>query len=285
MSIFVNNVTDGCLARNYLPYPPRLWQRSSTPCYLFLENMQPDTLVTIPYINKTIPASQLGAVTKMFSKGNVLQYPCNRSLDTKKTTFSKISRGAWTSRKKSWSSQTTSFTNPNVNQLYRSNSSINSNNANGQTFFADCQIPKKTTVSFPYPSQSGGQTNYPNIPESKDANTTSYAYPTTTVPPKLNESIIEGGNLVSCTNENICTGLIKSALKDIACYPTSSSDVPGPIINLCYPNNIPVTIPRQIRTYTNNATKWPTNGITNIPAYNTNVPIKKAFDIQAQVLL
>jgi hypothetical protein len=267
-----------CNGRNYLPYPPRLWHRSISPCYEFIQ----DTRVFIPYLKRDIPTSELGALISMFRKGNVLQYPANRSGDSKNKKFSNISKG-YGKRKKGWGTQTDSFTNPNISKLERKNANVLANNPNDVFFFPECQLPIKKNKLFPIPSQPTNPVNYPDVPDGTPNEPTNgpIAYPIvpTPDPGKLNPSIIEGGNLITCTTENICSGIVLSTLEQIACHPTSDSDVPGPIINLCYPKNIPVTIPRQRTTYVSNATKWPINGITTLPAYNTNLPLDQTPNI------
>jgi len=208
----------------------------------------------------------------MFVKGNVLQYPANRSFLSKKMKYASIAKGLWTQRKKSWASQTSSITIPNVSQLYRPNAEVVSNNPSGEIFFGDCHRRIKDPESFPISQASGEGINFPDIPNPQPQDTSTDAFPIT--PPKvdLKLSIINGGNLVACSRENLCSGLITTQIKDIGCYPTSDSNVPGPIINLCYPNNIELTLPHPPRKYTQ-ANKWSRD--TFIPALNTESPIQK----------
>jgi len=268
-----------CLAKNYLPYPPRLWNRTISPCYEFIEAVD----VFVPYLKRTIPTKELGNVISMFRKGNVLQYSANSSTNTKNQTYSRIVKGHG-KRKKAWSTQTVSFTHPNINKLERNNSTIVANNPGGRLFFPECSKNPKPQNFFPTTPGSSNPINYPNVPDGAPNEPTNgpIAYPIIPVPePKLDPSIIEGGNLVSCTQEDICSGAILSTLlEDFTCNPTSDSDVPGPIMELCYPKNIPVTIPRQRTTYVSNATKWPVNGITSIPAYNSDLPLSDTPSIK-----
>jgi hypothetical protein len=75
-----------CLAKNYLPYPPRLWNRTISPCYGCIEAVD----VFVPYLKRNIPTKELGSVISMFRKGNVLQYKANSSNYSKNTIYSKI---------------------------------------------------------------------------------------------------------------------------------------------------------------------------------------------------
>lgn len=269
-----------CLAKQYLPYPPRLWNRTISPCYEFIN----DVRVFVPYLKRTIPTKELGSVISMFRKGNVLQYSANSSANTKNQTYSSIVKG-YGKRKKAWSTQTDSFSDPNINKLERNNSNVVSNNPGGRFFFPECASKPKPQNFFPTTPGSSNPINYPNVPDGAQNEPTNgpIAYPIipTPEPVKLDPSIIEGGNLVSCTQEDLCSGEILSALiEDFNCIPTSDSDVPGPIINICYPKNIPVTIPRQRTTYVSNSTKWPVNGITSIPAYNSDIPLSDTPNIK-----
>jgi len=272
---------DACLLKNYLPTPPRVWTRANSLGFYYLNNYKEGSIY-IPKLDKYVSPSEAGIIAKMFVKGNVLQYPANRAFITKQIKYSKIIKGLWNQRKKSWASQSSSITMPNVNQLYRPNSEVVSNNENGEIVFGDCSRPIKDQPSFPIGQPPGEGINFPNIPNPAPNPTSSDAFPVQPQKQKLNISIINGGNLVSCSNENFCSGLVKTQIKDIACYPTSDSDVPGPIINLCYPNNIELTLPHPPRKYTQ-ANKWSRD--TRIPALNTNQPIKstpltrKLFDL------
>ena len=275
---FIETSTTPCLGTNYLPYPPRLWNRSVTPCYEFIN----EATVYVPYLKREIPTSELNEVLAMIRKGNVLQYPANRTGNAKHK-FSKIARGFWR-RKKAWATQTGTFTHPNINKLQRLNSNIIANNPKDVFFFPECYLQNREKISenFPNPSDSSSEVNFPEIIPGPIIDG-AIAYPLVPIPDtpinKLNPSIIDGGNLNTCTREDICSGAVLSALEDITCIPTSDSDVPGPIINLCYPKNIQITIPRQRTTYVSNATKWPTNGIITIPAYNTNLPLSRTPNI------
>jgi len=60
------------------------------------------------------------------------------------------------------------------------------------------------------------------------------------------EKLPQVGNTLQCLNNNI----IKSS-------PTTNNDVPGPIIQISYDKNIPLTNYITRRIYTFNGTKWP----------------------------
>jgi hypothetical protein len=70
--------------------------------------------------------------------------------------------------------------------------------------------------------------------------------------------IPDGGNLICNVAENICTGEILSITQaDNNCNPTTASDVPGPIIDLCYNDGLPTYYPRQRYIMTNSGNKFP----------------------------
>jgi len=124
---------------------------------------------------------------------------------------------------------------------------------------------------LPTPSDPVDDLENPVFPPLNDpADIITYNYPVVPIAPIINNSIIEGGRLSHCTRGNICTGEVKEFIKQIPCFPTSASDVPGPIINLCYPSNFPAFYPRVRKTYTSSSTKWPINSKISIPAYNEN---------------
>jgi hypothetical protein len=78
-----------CLGVNYNPVPPRVWSRTETVCL----NDDPDN---------------------MKHKAMVLQYKQSSSNLTKKQRYSQIAQGKWCERKKSWATQTQTYTDPDV---------------------------------------------------------------------------------------------------------------------------------------------------------------------------
>lgn len=279
-------MTDGCLAKNYLPDPPRLWERARSKCEFFFENIDENGMVFIPYFNKTIPFSKVGELKQMLYKGNVLQYISNATINTKKMNYSKISQNVGKHRKKSWATQTDSYTSPNINSLSRHQYSITSNNVNGEIQLPECIEPKIERSIFPSFSEPIAYTenaffpplNRPIVkPPTDNSNVTpispsgnSSVFPITPVNPGINNSVIEGGNLHYRTRGNICTGESITQCETNPCFPTSTSNVPGSIINLCYPTNIPTFYPRVQRTYASPTTSWSINNKMIVPAFNQN---------------
>jgi hypothetical protein len=66
--------------------------------------------------------------------------------------------------------------------------------------------------------------------------------------------------LTRVNNTLICYG------RDVSCNPTSNSDVPGPIINLCYDDTQQTYYPKTRLTYLAGSNKWPTNYKNMVPA-------------------
>ena len=264
----------GCLKKNYLPIPPRLLERTNATCEILFEKLENGT-VFYPYFNKKVTFSQAAYLTKMLYKGNILQYPSPSTKVggmTKKMNYARIVKGFGKYRKNGWASQTDSYTSPNSNMLHRTQYSITSNNLNGEIKLPGCDDdPFIENIVLPISSDPVQDLENPVFPPLNDpADIITYNYPIVPIKPILIDSIIEGGRLRHCTRGNICTGEVKEFVKQIPCFPTSASDVPGPIINLCYPSNFPAFYPRVRKTYTNPSTKWPINSKTAIPAYNEN---------------
>jgi hypothetical protein len=70
--------------------------------------------------------------------------------------------------------------------------------------------------------------------------------------------ILTGGNLICNTVVDPCTGaVIKRTISQKICNPTSSSDVPGPIRELCWNDGYPTWYPRENHTMNNSGNKFP----------------------------
>jgi hypothetical protein len=73
-------------------------------------------------------------------------------------------------------------------------------------------------------------------------------------------------NLTRVNNTLLCYG------RGTTCKPTSNSDVPGPIINLCYNDTQQTYYPKTRVTYLAGSNKWPVNS-KNIVAANQSCPV------------
>jgi hypothetical protein len=200
----------------------------------------------------------------MLNKGNVLQYKKNSSNLTQRQRYAQIAKGQWTNRNTTWATQSTrGYTNPNNQSLQRVNS-VNIT-LDGQPTLAPVTCPQPfTPVYEPLPATSSSGTNPQVIPPPPPPPTvnTGTELPPTIVEPPVDPVVIQDlGNLVCGTQENICTGELIRQPTDIICHPTTDSDVPGPIMELCWNDGNPTWYPRQRYVMTNSANKWPTNAI------------------------
>jgi len=234
----------------YLPNPPRAWSRVQRNCFSFDNSQQ-------------IP-SYLGSV--MINKGNILQYKKNSSNITKQQRYSQIAKGQWTNRNTTWATQSTrGYTNPNNLSLQRANS-INVTLAGIPTTEpVTCPKPKNIMNFFlPRGSSNRGSANSEVIPPLppppiKPMPSITMLPPSIIAPPIQPIVIQNFGTLICGTQENICTGRIIRQPPDIICHPTSDSDVPGQIMELCWDDRTPTWYPKEQYIMTNSANKWPDN--------------------------
>jgi len=264
-----------CNSNCYLPIPPRAWSRVQNSCSLF-DDFQEGGQVKLPYSGKLVPASTLYLEYAMLNKGNVLQSKKNSSNLTKQQRYAQIAKGLWTNRNTTWATQSTrGYTNPNNQSLERANS-INITLA-GVPTTAPVTCPKPSNiVNEPLPpSNNSGSANPEVIPPPPPPPTESSgtALPPAIVEPPIEPIVIRDlGTLVCGTQENVCTGEIIRQPTNIICHPTSDSDVPGPLMELCWNDGTPTWYPRQRYIMTNSANKWPVNA-TLLSAINIPAPI------------
>lgn len=165
----------------------------------------------------------------LLNKGNVLQYKKNSSQLTKNQRYSQIAKGLWTNRTKTWATQSYTYTNPNTTSLKRV-----------------------------------GYVEYPknDITPGNPANLAGPYVPVSTLTDPFNCPIFtfkDGGSLVCSTYENPCTGEIIERTFQPNYYPTSDSDVPGPIKYLYWDPRLQTWFPRERLTMSNSLNKWPVN--------------------------
>lgn len=251
----------------YLPQPPRAWSRVQNSCSL-ITNPDNNSIVRDPYTGELIPPSVLGARIAMLNKGNILQYKANSSNLTKSQRYSKIATGQWVNRNTTWATQSTrGYTNPNTTSLKR-DGNINiaidpiTGAIIGQTLDPPTCLKPINPVYPVLPSNGGGGSDVkdPDIPPPVDPTPGSDVFPPI-IPVTPTEPIIiqDGGNLICSVQENICTGETKRSLSQKLCNPTTDSDVPGPIQDLCWNDGTQTWYPRQRYIMTNSTNKWPVN--------------------------
>jgi len=242
----------------YLPQIPRVWSRVQNSCFLTTN----DTRINV------------GQMNDMLNKGNVLQYKANSGNLTKSQKYSKIANGQWVNRNTTWATQSDrGYTNPNTTNLKRSGNVVNLaidpitgailGPTNAPITCPQLVIP----INYYLPSNGGGGASVydPNIPPPP---------PPPVVPPNnINdfppiipdtlptEPIVvqDGGVLICSVQENICTGTTNSTISQQLCHPTTDSDVPGTIQELCWNDGTPTWYPRTRYIMTNSTNKWPVN--------------------------
>jgi hypothetical protein len=249
----------------YLPQPTRAWSRVQRSCSQENDtntntNINYNPLVRVPYTNKLVPASNLGYEIAMINKGNVLQYKINSSNLTKNQRYSKIAKGQWTNRTKTWATQNDKgYTNPNIHSLLRVGGE-NVTLAGVPTNLPVTCFPNLIPIYNILPSQISGSSQDQTIPPPVPPTPGSEV-----IVPLVIEAIVEPiviqdfGNLVCGTKENVCTGEIIRPVQLDNCHPTTDSDVPGPIEDLCWNDGNPTWYPRQQYVMTNSTNKWPVN--------------------------
>ena len=256
-----------CFGPDYNPNPTRLWSRFENNCVFQNSNgRSPDEQIYIPLLRRYVTAESLNFQLSILKKGNVLQYKKNSSNITKNQKYAQIARGNWTNRTTTWATQTETYTNPNTNMLQRINySNITADGIPTFDPITRCPISSlKETVSFmPPPNGNNGTINniinppppiLPPPPPVISSNQNIVIFIPPPIPPTIpvitpNIIIPNGGTLVCNTTENICTGEIIVKISSIPCVPTSSSDVPGPIMGLCYDDTLPTYYPKTSRSY------------------------------------
>lgn len=232
-----------CLGPSYNPIPPRQWSRF------------------VP--NRSDPINGESFLVAQNRKGNILQYKNNSSNLTQKEKYSLVAQGKWT-YKKSYGTQTESYTDPNI-------SSLSQQNTGSTTAFIpnnhrlNCNPSSNSNKGF-IPANSGGPTppNTPIIPPPVPPpthNPNPLLPPIVPNPTPAEPSIIpDGGNLNSCAIYDHCSNQYIKQYNKSFCNPTSASDVPQPTITLCYnPAANSSFYPRTRRTYSAGSNKWPTN--------------------------
>jgi hypothetical protein len=248
----------------YLPRPPRAWSRVQNSCSLnteFDDNR-------LPYSNQFIPVSTLGTKTAMLNKGNILQYKANSSNLTKAQKYSKIAKGQWINRNTTWATQSTrGYTNPNTTSLKRSGNVVNiaidpiTGAVIGPTSAPPTCPQNVIPVNEELPPNVGGG-SIETIPPPVEPIDGSNSFPPI-IPDEPVEPIIiqDDGILICSVQENICTGETKRSVSQQLCNPTTDSNVPGPIQELCWNDGTQTWYPRQRLTMSNSTNKWPVNAV------------------------
>ena len=227
---------------NYNPNQTRVWSRTQAPCTFYNEYDNYNT-VYVQLTKKTISRDKALYDTQMLVKGNTLQYKKNSSNITKSQRYSQICKGKWTNRTTSFATQTQTYSNPNTTSLKRVNA---------------IEIAPNDVPGLP--------------------NNISGPYYTDVINPFLcpGNNIQDGGNLICNIVVNPCTNEIIKQTKTQLCFPTTCSDVPGQIIDLCWDPRVATWYDKPHTTMSNSGTKWPQNYKGLVSAYQPDIIIENS---------
>ena len=109
------------MSYSYNPQPPRVWSRVQHECSTINDSNSENSLVYSYLSKQYVTPAVYESERHMLQKGNILQYKKNSSNLTKNQRFSKIAKGQWTNRTKSWATQSQTYSNPNTSSLLRVN--------------------------------------------------------------------------------------------------------------------------------------------------------------------
>ena len=263
-----------CLGPYYIPIPPREWSRVQNACTYY--NDPPSNYVTIPLINKTVPFSSVYRVLALINKGNVLQFKKNSSQLNKQQIYSKIAKGQWTNRTTTWATQSDRYTNPNTNHLKRVGGEWIDENGQIVTKPACPVINNVIDDMLPINQDSLNINNnsLPPLPVNPIPGNNTFLPFIAPLPAKQPKAILNSGNLLCNTTENICTGETITQPANSNWHPTTDSDVPGPITELYWNERIQTWFPRQRLTMNNSTDKWPYNAKAIFPVNGFTPPVK-----------
>ena len=202
----------------------------------------------------------------MIHKGNVLQYKNNSANLTKSQKYSLMAKGKWINRNTTWGTQSVNgYTNPNTKSLKRVHSVTITTDGNDSVLPITC--PEPSIIIYPVlPSTGTGTNSNPQTlppPPSNPSDNSETIIPIVSVP-EVDEPIViqDLGTLICGTQENVCTGeIIEYNKSNTNCHPTTDSNVPGTIMDLCWDDRIQSWFPRQRYKMTNSGNKWPVNAI------------------------
>jgi hypothetical protein len=228
------------------PQPPRVWYRVQNP-FIELSPLEADKIA-------------------MLNKGNVLQYKANSSNLTKAQKYSNIAKGL--NNNTTWATQSTrGYTNPNTTSLKRTGNVLNiaisstTGDVIGPTL-EPITCPKPIiTNNENLPSNIANESDtVPDIPPPVEPSEGSNVFPNIIPVAPVEPVVIQDGGVLICSvQENVCTGETKSTISQQLCNPTTDSNVPGQIQDLCWNDGTETWYPRQRYIMTNSGNKFPYN--------------------------
>lgn len=284
MSCLGNGTSNNCI-----PNPPREWNRFENQCaYVLPTDANPNSLIYVPLINKTVTIAEAAYLVQVYKKGNVLQYKGNSSNLTKQQRYAQIARGMWTNRTTTWATQSETYSNPNTQSLRRINYATIPLNpgatGNNQTLCLPLPVTPQYNVLPDTATVTPGTEEPPIIPppEEPPAGESGKVMPPYEEPVVPDQVLVipDGGTLICSQIENICNGdIIKELSGIVECTPTTAADVPGESQLLCWNDGDETYYPRQKLTYGTSGDKWPVNN----KLWGTNLcetaPITAPFDV------
>jgi hypothetical protein len=246
---------------SYNPVPPRAWSRVQNRCpdQDTDNNGNYSNNIVLPYTGIVVPISEYYKKIAQINKGNILQYKANSAQLTKQQIYSQMAKGMWTNRTKTWATQSQSYSNPNTHSLKRSGAINITIDGVPTSLPVTCPQPfTPISNSLPIIVNQPGPSQPPLPPPPPEPSGPSN--PSIPLEPIVEpEPIViqDEGSLLCNIVENICTGETFSQPANNNCNLTTDSDVPGPIEELCWYNNIQTWFPRQRLTMNNSGNKWP----------------------------
>jgi len=255
-----------CLGPNYVITNPPAWSRKATACFNIINIIgnrldgSNNELVYIPLLKRSVLISELSNALQMYNKANVLQYAYNSRTNrlTKNQKYALICKGKWLGRK-TYATQTETYTNPNIQLLERVNyGSVNLETGLQTTIPEPISCPSTNPAPTPYPNNLPVNNNSPsNIPDILPVPPPTPSNNKFTLPdifPVVDEATsriaADGGNLIIGTISDICTGesINRCFREPFVCFPSSASNVPtedGIDKELCFVKNAPVWLPKK----------------------------------------
>jgi hypothetical protein len=163
------------------------------------------------------------------------------------------------------------------NVLQHKNNSSNLTQKQRYALIAKGKWVNRTT----WGSQSANGYTNPNIKNLQRINYVSISIDIGAAEPIIIKDL---GNLVCGTIENPVTGAVFTQTQGDKCFPSSYSDVPGPITNLCWNDGIIPWFPKTRYTMSNSSDKFPINA-TLLSAVVIDPPILNVGFITATTIL
>jgi hypothetical protein len=267
-----------CLGPNYVITNAPPWSRKASTCFN-IENIISNRLdssgnefVYIPLLKRSVLISEISNALDMYNKANVLQYAYNSGTNrlTKNQKYALICKRKWSTRK-TFATQTETYSNPNMQLLERVNYGTVNLATGVQTIVPEpITCPSGNPVPTPsvLPVNNNTPSNIPNILPGPPPTPSNNKFTLPDIFPVVNESIqriaADGGNLIIGTISDICTGKTKNICEQepFVCFPSSASNVPpedGIDYNLCFVRDAPVWLPKKSAQASSNNNNNSTN--------------------------